>query len=108
MTTVLDLTPKEYLRRSGSGELWQLLDVREPWEIETAGLDRTINIPMRDIPSRHAELDPGRPVAVICHTGGRSARVAEFLEARGFSTVANIRGGIDAWSREIDRSIPRY
>jgi rhodanese-related sulfurtransferase len=105
---ILDLTPAEYLRRSGPGELWQLVDVREPWEIETARLDRTINIPMRDIPSRLAELDPARPVAVLCHTGGRSARVADFLEARGFATVANIKGGIDAWSREIDRTIPRY
>ena len=103
-----ELTPAEYLRRLESGELWQLVDVREPWEIETARLDKTINIPMRDVPSRHTELDPARPVAVICHTGGRSARVAGYLAAVGFPRVANIAGGIEAWSRDVDPSIPRY
>lgn len=102
------LTPAEYLRRSSSGELWQLLDVREPWEVEIARLDKTINIPMGDIPSRHTELDAARPVAVICHSGGRSARVAGFLALQGYSQVANIEGGIDAWSRDMDSTIPRY
>jgi rhodanese-related sulfurtransferase len=103
-----DLTPEEFLRRLATGELWQLVDVRECWEIETASIEKTINIPMRDVASRHTELDPARPVAVICHTGGRSARVAAFLAARGYPRVANIAGGIDAWSRDVDPSIPRY
>lgn len=102
------LTPAEYLCLTSSGELWQLVDVREPWEIEIARLDKTINIPMGEIPSRHTELDPARPVAVICHSGGRSARVAGFLGLKGYSRVANIEGGIDAWSQDIDAAIPRY
>lgn len=104
----MDLTPSEYLARLHAGEPWQLLDVREPWEIETARLENTINIPMRDVPMRHNELDSARPVAVICHAGGRSARVAGFLAAQGFATVANIAGGIDAWSRDVDPTVPRY
>lgn len=103
-----ELAPAEFLRRKGSGELWQLLDVREPWEIAIASLDNTINIPMRDLPLRHTELDPAKPVAVICHTGGRSARAAGFLAAQGYPAVANIAGGIDAWSRDVDASVPRY
>jgi rhodanese-related sulfurtransferase len=102
------LTPAEYLRRSAAGELWQLVDVREPWEIEIASLAQTVNIPMGDIPSRHAELDPARPVAVLCHSGGRSARVAKYLAQQGYSRVANIEGGIDAWAQGLDSSIPRY
>lgn len=102
------LTPAEFLRCRSAGELWQLLDVREPWELEIARLDQSIDIPMAEIASRHAELDPGRPVAVVCHSGARSARVAGFLVQQGFSRVANIEGGIDAWSRETDRTLPRY
>lgn len=102
------LTPEEYLRLSAAGELWQLVDVREPWEIEIASLDKTVNIPMGEIPSRHNELDRARPVAVLCHSGGRSARVAAYLAQQGYSRVANIEGGIDAWSQDIDASIPRY
>lgn len=102
-----DLTPAEFVRRQAAGELWQLLDVREPWEIGIAGLEETIDIPLAELPSRLAELDPARPVAVICHSGGRSARAARFLAEHGY-TAANIAGGIDAWSTDVDPSVPRY
>ncbi|HZD53407.1 MAG TPA: rhodanese-like domain-containing protein [Woeseiaceae bacterium] len=103
-----ELTPSEYLGRCRAGELWQLVDVREQWEIETASIENTINIPLRDLPSRLSELDPGRPVAFICHSGGRSARAAVLCAASGHQRVANIRGGIDAWSDTVDPAIPRY
>lgn len=103
-----DLAPAEYVARVAAGELWQLVDVREPWEIETASIENTVDIPLRDLPSRVSELDPEQPVAFICHGGGRSARAAELCAARGFARVANIRGGIDAWSLTVDPGIPRY
>lgn len=89
-----------------------VLDVREPDELQLAsigpnGFDLLV-IPMNDIPARLAELDPLRPVAVLCHRGGRSQRVAMYLASNGFGAVANIAGGIDAWSLECDGSIPRY
>ncbi len=89
-----------------------VLDVREPEELQLAsvrpnGFDLIV-MPMNDIPARLAELDPQRPVAVLCHRGGRSQRVAMYLVSNGFGTVANIAGGIDAWSLERDGSIPRY
>ena len=102
-----DLTPAEFLRRKAAGELWQLLDVREPWEIGIAGLEGTIDIPLAELPSRLAQLDTAKPVAVICHSGGRSARAARFLAERGYR-AANIAGGIDAWSIHVDPSVPRY
>jgi rhodanese-related sulfurtransferase len=103
-----ELTPAEFLRRRDSGELWQLLDVRETWEIEVARIDRTIDIPMGQISTRLNELDATRPVAVICHSGGRSSKVASYLAQQGFHRVANISGGIDAWSLQVDDLIPRY
>jgi rhodanese-related sulfurtransferase len=89
-----------------------VLDVREPWELQTAsvkadGFD-VLAIPMNEIPARIAQLDPGRPVACLCHHGTRSQRVAMFLAQNGFTRVANIAGGIDAWSAERDEGVPRY
>ncbi|MCX7241835.1 MAG: rhodanese-like domain-containing protein [Burkholderiales bacterium] len=89
-----------------------VLDVREPAELQVAsvradGFDlRTI--PMGVIPPRLNELDPEQPIACLCHHGGRSMQVAQFLQSRGFSNVANIAGGINAWSAELDPSVPRY
>lgn len=105
---VEQLTPAEFVERRRSGELWQLVDVRERWEIEAASIDGTIQIALRDLPARMGELDPARPVAFLCHVGGRSQRAAEYAAASGFGRVANIAGGIDAWSLTVDPAIPRY
>lgn len=89
-----------------------VLDVREPVELRAAAIRadgfELVAIPMGEIPGRLAELDPDRPVACLCHHGMRSQRVAMFLAHNSFSTVANIAGGIDAWSMELDPSVPRY
>ncbi len=105
---VENFSPTEFAARCDADESWQLLDVREPWEIEIASVPRSIKIPMAEIPSRHTELDADKPVAVLCHSGGRSAKVADFLATQGFSRVANIDGGIDAWAQELDDSLARY
>jgi rhodanese-related sulfurtransferase len=89
-----------------------VLDVREPWELQTASVRADgfalQAIPMGEIPARLAELDPARPVACLCHHGARSMRVAAYLAQGGFAHVVNIAGGIDAWSSELDASVPRY
>ncbi len=102
------LSPAEFVEKRDADESWQLLDVREPWEIEIVSAPDSIKIPLSEVAERHAELDPNRPIAVLCHAGGRSARVAEYLASLGFTQVANIVGGIDAWSQEVDNSLPRY
>ena len=89
-----------------------LLDVREPWEVQVAsvhpdGFD-LVAIPMNEIPGRLAELPEDRPIACLCHHGMRSMNVAAFLARQGYADVANIAGGIDAWSREKDPAVPRY
>ena len=89
-----------------------VLDVREPSELQTASVTAEgftlLAIPMGSVPSRLAELDPAQPIACLCHHGGRSMQVASFLQSRGFTHVANIAGGIHAWSEELDPRIARY
>ncbi len=89
-----------------------VLDVREPaeWQLASVKADgfTLLNMPMGLVPARLQELDPGQPVACLCHHGGRSMQVAAFLQDRGFVHVANIAGGINAWSAELDPAIPRY
>lgn len=102
------LTPTEFVERSGKGELWRLLDVREPWEMSVALVAGSMAMPMAQVPGRLSELSRHEPVAVICHSGMRSATVAAWLLRQGFESVANIEGGIDAWSVQVDGTIPRY
>ena len=89
-----------------------VLDVREPHELALARVEEdgleVLAIPMGVIPVRLAELDATRPIACLCHHGARSMQVAMFLQSRGFTQIANIAGGIDAWSAERDQAIPRY
>ncbi len=87
----------------------RLIDVREPWEFETAHLDQGVLIPMGDIPARaHQELDPDERLVVMCHHGARSLNVAVWLRNQGFEHAQSMAGGIDAWSAEIDPKVPRY
>ena len=89
-----------------------LLDVREPWELQVASVRadgfEVVAIPMNEIPGRLAELPEDRPIACLCHHGMRSQNVAAFLARQGYTDVANIAGGIDAWSREKDPTVARY
>ncbi|HTT15151.1 MAG TPA: rhodanese-like domain-containing protein [Thermoplasmata archaeon] len=85
-----------------------LLDVREPFERELAVIEPSLHIPMGDVPERLAEIPRDREIIVYCHGGGRSAMIAGYLEGEGYTAVANLDGGIDAWSVLVDRKVPRY
>ena len=86
-----------------------VLDVREPWEIETASLMNTTNIPMNEIPARfRAELDTDKHLVVMCHHGVRSMNVTAWLRQQGYAKVQSLQGGIDHWARQIDPTIPLY
>jgi rhodanese-related sulfurtransferase len=103
----------EWARKNQAHGRPLVLDVREVNELQVASIKPDasydfVHIPMGVIPPRLGELDPARPVACLCHHGGRSMRVAEFLHHQGFSHVANISGGINAWSSQVDPSVPRY
>lgn len=85
-----------------------LIDVREPFEYETAHINGAQLIPMRQIPEQVGALPKDKHLLIHCHHGGRSLRVTQYLRAQGYVAVTNIAGGIQAWSERIDRSIPTY
>jgi rhodanese-related sulfurtransferase len=84
-----------------------LLDVREDWELGVASVPDIIHIPMGQVADRLQELDRNTEVVVLCRSGRRSLEVAKFLQQNGFKTV-NLAGGILAWSRDLDATIPTY
>ncbi len=104
-----ELTPQEFLQRRSAGQDLTLIDVRETWETQLAPVPAPLtHIPMGLIAERLSALDPARPTVIICRSGARSMQVARFLESRGFAEVYNLSGGILAWSRDIDPTIPQY
>jgi len=87
----------------------KLIDVREPWEFAAAHIDPSLLMPMGDIPARaHQELDPDEPLLILCHHGARSLNVTMWLRNQGFDQAQSVRGGIDAWSLDVDPSVSRY
>ncbi len=93
-----------------------VIDVREPWELQTASVKpdgfTLMHIPMREVPQRIAELratyGSAHPIACLCHHGMRSMQVANYLAQSGFTEVVNLQGGIDAWSQQVDAGVPLY
>ncbi len=106
MDTPLEIDVTTAAQQLGTGAL--LLDVREPDEVATCAVAGSRHIPMRQIPDHVSTLPSDRPILVICHHGGRSLRVTQFLRANGFANVANVAGGIDAWAVQIDTALVRY
>ena len=101
------ITVKELKRRIDAGEDVQFIDVREPYEYQIAQIGGKL-IPQNDVPNRLAEIDRNREVVVQCRSGARSQRIAEFLVQSGYPKVANLAGGILAWSDEIDPKVQKY
>ncbi|MFV1997801.1 MAG: rhodanese-like domain-containing protein [Acidiferrobacterales bacterium] len=90
------------------GNNFLLLDVRESWELQICSLPDSVDIPMGQVPARLEEIDSQLDIVIICHHGVRSQQVAFYLQNAGYENLYNLRGGISAWSREIDPSIPTY
>ena len=104
-----EIAAEEVKAKLDAGESFTLIDVREPWEFETARIDGARLMPMGDVPSRaHQELDPEDHIVVLCHRGVRSMNVTAWLRQQGFEKVQSMRGGIDAWSRSVDQNVPVY
>ncbi len=105
-----ELTVQELqsLMQVAPNERPRLLDVREAWEFQLARIEGSELVPMRDIPNQVEALERTHPTVVICHHGTRSLQVVAFLERLGFENLHNLRGGIDAWARQVDPSVPLY
>lgn len=106
---VIEISPSELARRlRETPEALLLLDVREPEERAFASISPSIHIPLPQVPSSCDRLPKDKEIVVFCHTGLRSSMVAAYLEGQGFRRVANLAGGIDAWSVRVDPTVPRY
>jgi sulfur-carrier protein adenylyltransferase/sulfurtransferase len=103
-----EISVQELKARRDSGEQPFIVDVREGWELEVANIPGVTHIPMGEIQQRLAELSPDRETIVMCRSGGRSMQVARFLATQGFGRVFNLKGGILAWSADIDPNVPTY
>jgi rhodanese-related sulfurtransferase len=104
-----EITPEEVKALRERKTQFTLLDVREPWEFELSKIAESNLIPMGDVPSRaHQELDPDAHIIVVCHHGVRSMSVTNWLRQQGFESAQSLRGGIDAWSKEVDSNVPTY
>jgi adenylyltransferase/sulfurtransferase len=103
----LDITVQELAERVKTNHL-KLLDVREPHELEISALPNAKNIPLGQLAARLSELDTADEMVIFCKSGGRSARGLELLASAGFKKVKNLKGGINAWAKEVDQSLPLY
>ncbi len=104
-----EITAQAFLEQRRQPNAPLLLDVREPWEFNTAHLPDSLLMPMGEVTSRaHQELDPDQPIVVVCHHGARSLSVTMWLRNQGFEHVQSLAGGIDNWSCAIDPAVPRY
>jgi rhodanese-related sulfurtransferase len=105
---VREISAPELQARRNRGEKPLVIDVREEWELQLARIPDVVHLPMSQVPARVGELSRDAETIVMCHAGARSLRVAHFLANQGFTNVANLTGGIAAWSEQVDATVPQY
>jgi sulfur-carrier protein adenylyltransferase/sulfurtransferase len=103
-----DIEAAQLAARLGGGQAPLLLDVREPHELAISALPGALNIPLGMLAARLSELDSAKEMVVFCKAGTRSARALELLVSAGFKRVKNLKGGINAWAKEVDKKLPVY
>jgi len=104
----VSITVQELKQKLDQGEKLVLIDVREPWEYNIAKISGAQLIPLGTLASEYKKLDPTAEIVMHCHMGMRSMDATQFLIQQGFKNVKNLTGGINAWSQQIDPSVPRY
>jgi rhodanese-related sulfurtransferase len=105
---VREISVQDLKARRDRGENPLVIDVREAWELQLASIPGVVHVPMNAVPARLAEFSREVETVVMCHAGGRSMRVAQYLANQGFTNVANLSGGIAAWSQYVDATVPHY
>ncbi len=106
--TALEIAPADVAGRRTAGEAMVILDVREPWETEICAIDGSLRIPLGTLPDNVAQLPQEKPLIVVCHHGARSLRAVMWLRGQGFNNAINLRGGVDAWARQVDPAMATY
>lgn len=104
----MNMTVKELKALRDAQTPHLLLDVRQPEEHQICRIEGSTLIPLAELPRRLGDLPKDKTIVVHCHHGGRSMQAVRFLREQGYETAVNLAGGIDAWSEEIDPSVPRY
>ena len=102
------MSPTEVYKKIEAGEELQIIDVREPFELEICQVENALHIPMQQVPNQMSKIPQDKTLVVMCHHGVRSMRVVNFLKAQGVSNIYNMDGGIDRWAIEIDRNMNKY
>jgi rhodanese-related sulfurtransferase len=105
---VREISVQDLKARRDRGENPLVIDVREAWELQLASIPDVVHVPMNEIPARLGEFSRDAETVLMCHAGGRSMRVAQYLANQGFTNVANLAGGIAAWSQYVDATVPHY
>jgi adenylyltransferase/sulfurtransferase len=105
---IREISVEELKARRDRGDKPLVLDVREEWELQLARIPDVVHVPMNQLPTRLSQFTPDVETIVMCHAGGRSLRVAQYLAGQGFTNVANLSGGISAWSQSVDATVPQY
>jgi rhodanese-related sulfurtransferase len=108
MSQAPDIGPEQLREALASADPPAILDVRESEELEISSLPGSVNVPLRELPSRLSELDRDRGWVVVCRSGARSAHATAFLQASGFREVRNLAGGLNGYARLVDRSMRVY
>jgi len=105
---VIEKEPLEVKELLDSGISLVLLDVREHWEFDYCKIPNSIHIPLSNVTKRISEFEKKDPIILICHNGRRSRHIGEELINMGFDNVINLKGGVDKWADDIDKSMPKY
>jgi rhodanese-related sulfurtransferase len=104
-----EISATELKQRLDNGDDIQIVDVREADEVAIGTIPNSIHIPLAQVINRMSEIDPARETVVHCKMGGRSARAIQALKQSGFTgNLLNLKGGITAWSNDVDPSVPKY
>ena len=104
----IEITPRETKDLLARDDKVLFVDVREPWEYDTAHIEGSVLIPLREIPSNLQRIENAEKVVIFCHHGMRSLDAATWLRSQGVEDAKSMAGGVDRWSTEIDPTIPRY
>jgi len=104
----LEIDPVELDRMRKEGAPHLVVDVREKWELDVCGLDKSLHVPLGDLPSRAGELPKDKPLIMLCRTGRRSLQAALWLRSQGYAQAINLRGGVHQWSDDIDPTMRKY
>ena len=103
-----EISPQSLAARLTNGDALVIIDVREPWEYDLANIPNSDLVPLSTLPSATNRFDKTASYVVLCHHGMRSEMAANWMRSQGFTSVLNLTGGIEAWSMDVDDSVPRY